>query len=133
MIEATKKQKTGASHTREFGRCPLADGDEGLFAAFVADYAEIIQLAVEEAIARIDRKVFPRLKALARRAGENDAVPQDLIAVHLTALAGLIRNKPHTMARACIRQSRLLLVKLIGELALYYRNRGARTVSSEDR
>jgi hypothetical protein len=38
----------------------------------------------------------------------------------------MIRNKPHTKARAFVRHSRLLLVKIIGELALYYRARALR-------
>jgi hypothetical protein len=110
---------------RQFGGCPLAGRNEPLFTSFVADYTEIVKLAVEEAIARRDRQVLPRLVVLARRAGDQDAVPQDLIAVHLSALAALVRNKPGAMARACVRHSRLLLVKLLGELALYYRGRAA--------
>lgn len=105
---------------------PLAQRNETLFAAFVAEYAGIVQLAVEEAITRTDRQVYPKLRRLAWRAGAEEAVPQDLIGIHLSALAAMIRNKPHTKARACVRHSRLLLVKTIGELALYYRDRASR-------
>lgn len=105
----------------QFGACPLSRKDSALFGALVEDYREIIQLAVEEALSGTDRHTFSRVRALARRAGRQDAAPQDVVAVHLTALVMIVKNKPHAMVKACVRQSRLLLVKLIGELALYYR------------
>ncbi len=105
----------------QFGACALARKNSALFGTLVEDYREIIQLAVEEALSGTDRHTFSRLRALARRAGREDAAPQDLVAVHLTALVTIVRDKPHAMAKACVRQSRLVLVKLIGELALYYR------------
>ena len=105
----------------QFGACPLARKDLALFEALVEDYREIIQLAVEEALSATDRQTFSRLRALARRAGRQDAAPQDLVAIHLAALVTIVKDKPHAMAKACVRQSRLLLVKLVGELALYYR------------
>jgi hypothetical protein len=109
----------------ELRSCPLFRKDPELFEAFAVDYGDLVQTAVRETVSRTDENVFARLRVLARRAGENGAVPQDLIAVHLSALAGLVRTKPHTMIKACMRQSRLLLVKMIGELALYYRERAA--------
>ena len=109
--------------------CPLARRNGTLFAAFVVEYAKIVQLAVEEAVSRTDRQVYLKLKDLGRRAGEQDALPQDLIAVHLSVLASMIRNEPHAKARACVRHSRLLLVKTIGELALYYRDRAGRAAA----
>ena len=87
----------------------------------MSSYGEIVQLSVRESMSATERHVFAKIRALARRAGEHDAVPQDLIAIHLSALATLVKSKPPALIRACIRQSRLLLVKLIGELALYYR------------
>jgi hypothetical protein len=104
-----------------FGACPLARKNAALFGALVEDYREIIQLAVEEALSGVDHRTFSRVRALARRAGRQDAAPQDLVAVHLTALVTIVKDKRHVMAKACVRRSRLLLVKLLGELALYYR------------
>ena len=107
----------------EFSGCPLYRHRPDLFELFVASYIEITQLAVREAVSGTDRHIFAKLRTLARKAGEEDAVPQDLIAVHLSALSTLVKTKPQPIVRAAIRQSRLLLVKLIGELALYYRDR----------
>lgn len=104
-----------------FDACALARNNPGLFGAMVQDYCTIVQLAVEQAVSGTDRQTLSRVRALSRRAGDEDAVPQDLIAVHLSGLVVLVRNKPHAMAKACVRQSRLLLVKMIGELALFYR------------
>lgn len=107
----------------QFNACPLYRQNPALFDALATTYCDIVQLAVREAVSGTDRHVFAKIRTLARRAGDHDAVPQDLIAVHLSALAMLVQAKPQAMVRACIRQSRLLLVKMIGELALYYRER----------
>jgi hypothetical protein len=111
-----------AEQSYEFSTCALYHHDPRAFQEFVHAYSEIVQLAVQETVAGTDRQVFAKLRTLAQRAGSQDAVPQDLIAVHLSALAALVESKPPALVRACIRQSRLLLVKMIGELALYYRD-----------
>jgi len=103
--------------------CCLSYKDPALFEALVADYGDIVELAVREVVSGADLKVYPKLRALAWRTGEKDGLPQDLIAVHLSALSTLVRSKPQAIIRTGIRQSRMLLVKMIGELALYYRNR----------
>ena len=106
---------------------PLSSGSElarkmpQVFAASVEEYCTVLQLAVEESVSATDRHTLARIRTLARRLGEADSVPQDFIAVHLAALAIVVRNKPHAMAKACVRHSRLLLVKMVGELALFYR------------
>lgn len=109
----------------EFRTCPLYRHAPELFQTFVANYGELIELSVREAVSGTDRQVFSKLRRLARRAGEQDALPQDMIAVHLAALSNLVKTRPQAMVRAGIRLSRLLLVKMIGELALYYRERAA--------
>lgn len=109
--------------SREFGECALSHKDPGLFDSFVSRYRGIVELAIRQARPGSDVRVFENLRDLARQAGERTASPQDLIAVHLSALAILVTTKPQAMARAGIRHSRLLLVKLVGELALYYRDR----------
>ncbi len=113
--------ETQISH--EFHSCPLYRQSPGLFDSLVSDYSAVIRLAVRESVSISERPGFVLLRNLARRAGESDASPQDLIAVHLSALSNIIRSSPRNLARACIRQSRLLLVKMIGELALFYRDR----------
>jgi len=102
--------------------CALSRNDPALFDALVGEYGDIVELAVREVLSGTDFKVYPKLRELAWRAGEKDSLPQDLIAVHLSALSILVRTKPHAMVRTGIRQSRMLLVKMIGELALYYRS-----------
>lgn len=94
-----------------------------MFQGFVANYGQIVELAIQQAVSGTDRHVFAKLRTLARQAGQQDAVPQDLIAVHLSALSVIVKTKPQARVRACIRHSRLLLVKMVGELAIYYRER----------
>jgi hypothetical protein len=107
---------------REFSTCRMARQNPQLFALLVGEYSEIVQLAVKQSASRTDQHVFPRVRSLARRAGVESGEPQDLIGVHLAALAILVKNRPHALVKACIRHSRLLLVRMIGDLALYYRD-----------
>jgi hypothetical protein len=101
--------------------CELARKNPQIFSTAVEEYCTVLQLAVEEAVSGTDRHTFTRVRTLARKLGELDCVPQDFIVVHLSALATVVKNKPHEMAKACVWHSRLLLVKMIGELALFYR------------
>ena len=112
----------GAGVSNQFSSCPLSRNAPELFDTLVGIYSDIVQLAVQATVLGTEQHTLAKLRTLARRAGEADAVPQDLIAVHLSALAILVKTKPQAMVRACVRQSRLLLVKLVGELALYYRD-----------
>src|SRR5579883_411884 len=107
--------------SNQFSTCRLSAQNPDLFRTFVQDYSDIVKLAAQQTVSGTDRRVFPRVRALARQAGESDALPQDLIAVHLSALAILIKTQPQATAKACIRHARLLLVKMVGELAIYYR------------
>jgi hypothetical protein len=99
----------------------MARQNPRLFAVLVEEYSAIVQLAVQQSLSGTDQHIFPKVRQLSRRAGEETAEPQDLIGVHLAALAILVKNRPHAMVKACIRHSRLLLVRMIGDLALYYR------------
>ncbi len=102
--------------------CELARRDPLLFAAAVEEYGVVIESSIEEALSGTDRHTRGRIRALARKLGAEDAVPQDLVAIHLSTLAGVVKSKPHALAKACVRHSRLLLVKMVGELALFYRD-----------
>jgi hypothetical protein len=113
----------GTATSTGFGECALSHQDPGLFDSLVTRYCGIVELAIRQARPGLDSRVFENLRDLACQAGQRNASPQDLIAVHLSALAILVNTKPQSMARACIRHSRLLLVKMVGELALYYRDR----------
>jgi hypothetical protein len=110
------------SVSTQFTVCRLSEETPDLFGDFVREYSDIVQLAVRQTVSATDRHVFAKIRALARQAGEHDAVPQDLIAVHLSALAILVKTQPQALVKACIRHSRLLLVKMVGELAIYYRD-----------
>ena len=105
----------------DLNNCLLARHDSALFSALAAEYCALVRLASEESVFSTDRQVFAGIRKLARRAGERDALPQDLVSVHISGLAKIAESVPRPMARLCFRQARLLLVKLMGELALYYR------------
>ena len=105
----------------ELSNCLLARHDPMFFSSLVIEYSRVVQLAVEESVFRTDRQVFVGIRNLARSAGEKDAVPQDLIFVHIAGLARLAKDAPRPLAKAYVQHARLLLVKMIGELALYYR------------
>lgn len=107
----------------EFSYCLLARQDPMLFSSLAVEYSQVVQLAVEESVFRTDRQVFVRIRNLARSAGEKDAVPQDLIFIHIAGLARLAKDTPRPLAKAYVQHGRLLLVKMVGELALYYRER----------
>jgi hypothetical protein len=113
----------GTASSTQLGECALSHRDPGLFDSFVTRYGEIVELATRQSRPGADLRVFKNLRDLAREAGQRNASPQDLIAVHLSTLAILLKTKPQALARACVRHSRLLLVKMVGELALYYRDR----------
>jgi hypothetical protein len=109
----------------EFSNCLLARNEPTLFSTLATEYSRIVQLAVEESLFRTDRHVFAKTRNLARSAGEKDAVPQDLIFVHISGLAMLAERVPRPLAKAYVQHARLLLLKMVGELALYYREQAS--------
>lgn len=103
--------------------CLLARNHPTLFSALAIEYSTITQLALEEAALRTDRQVLAKVRNLATRAGEVNAVPHDLVCIHLMALSILAGKVRPTVAKACAQHARLLLLKMMGELALYYRDK----------
>jgi hypothetical protein len=103
--------------------CHLLQNHPALFAALTTEYRGIVQRAAEKASSYPDREILSQIAGLSRRAGEHDAAPVDLVAIHLAALGRLATQNSRPVAKACLRQARLLFLKMIGELALYYRSK----------
>lgn len=128
-IELSRSADHGFLST-EVTNCLLAQNNPDLFSALVAEYDHIVRQAAQQIPLFADRESLAKISHLARRAGEHDAVPADLIAIHLAALATLANSNSRLVVKTCMHQARLLLLKMVGELALYYRSKTPRVRSA---
>lgn len=128
---ALRARRSEVSQLRAIGRsdagAPGTDWDPTIRAGetwreMIAWYREILSMAVEESAYKIERRHVLPLQELARRLGSGGLGPNDVIELHLAALGGLEKaSKPFSNA-AYVAEGRMLLLELLGEVLLYYRN-----------
>ena len=106
----------------------LRESSSERFAEFVDRYDQQIEAALRE---RLKPNGFSRSEAmrdLADEMGFLAASPRDVVAVHCETLRRKLENCDQLTAQACIEESRLLLLELMGNVASFYRvcSRGLR-------
>lgn len=105
-----------------FGIHPLRESAPSIFAEFVEQYSEFLDLALEQRGYRIEHDLTSKVRSLAEQTGKLKAGPRDVIEIHSTALNTRSASAPHQKAQAYIEEGRLLLLRFMGHLVSFYRN-----------
>ena len=105
-----------------YGAAPLRESVPEVFDAAAQRYADLLDLALEEQAYKTDRRVSEQLKVLAGTLGAAGAGPRDLIDIHSSATKTKMRGVAAQKAQAYLEEGRLMVLKLMGNLASYYRN-----------
>ena len=87
----------------------------------VRQYSEALDMALEQRAYRVEHNLSGRVRRLAISLGEMKAGPRDVIQIHSEALQGK-RDGPPRQVQAYMDESRLMLIELMGDLVMYYRN-----------
>ncbi|BAY80593.1 response regulator receiver protein [Calothrix parasitica NIES-267] len=99
---------------------PLQESKPDIFAELVQNYSEIMDLALDERVHKVEHNTSDKLAALARQLGFMQATPRDAIEIHTTVL----KEKNTTASRkfqAYTKEGRLTILELMGYLTAYYR------------
>lgn len=97
------------------------DNPQG-YARITEDFAELLDLRLEELAFKQDNRVSERAKELAGRLGQNNAGPRDIIDLYKRSLEGKISSVPAQKGKALIEEGRMLTFELMGHLVSFYRS-----------
>jgi FixJ family two-component response regulator len=104
-----------------FGAAPLRESLPDVFDDLLAGYAELIELAFEQRIYKVDRLVSEALRRLADRLGALRAGPRDVVELHTVGMRRRLATATAEQAEAYAEEGRLLVLELMGHLVSYYR------------
>jgi hypothetical protein len=104
-----------------FGLGAVREKHPEFFRECVQRYETLLDLALEQRVYRVEHPLTEQLRWLSEQLGFLRAGPRDVIDVHRAALQHKTANAPTQRAHAYTQEGRLLVVKLMGDLLVYYR------------
>jgi DNA-binding NarL/FixJ family response regulator len=107
---------------KSFGQSSLKESAGSLFGDLARQYLEILDHSLEERAMKTKKGVVEQLKSLADELGALGAGPRDVVELHTAAITTKLHGQPLPKAKAYVIEGRLLLLKLMGDLASFYRN-----------
>lgn len=107
---------------KSFGQSSLKESAGSLFGDLARHYQEILDHSLEERVMKTNKGVVEQLKSLADELGALGAGPRDVVALHTAAITTKLQGQPSKKTKAYLTEGRLLLLKLMGDLANFYRN-----------
>jgi hypothetical protein len=117
---------------RSFGLLPLRESLPDLFYELTQHYGELLDLALEQRLYKVNHQLSESLRALGEQLGFLKAGPRDVVQIHHTALEIKAAQVTPSKAQAYLEEGRLLVLELMGYVASYYRNQ-ALNQAREDR
>ncbi len=105
-----------------FNLLPLSKNLPELFNQLVTEYEDILDNALESQTYKVNHDISGELRSLADKLGHLNASPQDIVLLHTTALKQKFQENPYAKAAVYVEEGRILVLKLMGYLAVHYRN-----------
>lgn len=93
-----------------------------VFKSISAKYGELFDLAVDELLYKVENNISDRLRSLAERLGFLKTGPRDVIEIHTEVLEKKCSKATYLKAQAYVEVGRIILVELMGNLVIFYRN-----------
>lgn len=104
------------------GLKPLRESLPTLFDELVQHYGELLDLALEQRIYKVNYRLSESLRVLGDQLGFLKAGPRDVVQIHHAALERKAANVTISKSRAYLEEGRLLVLELMGHLVSFYRN-----------
>ena len=115
--------KTTSVTAESYGLVSLKKGSPDRFNQIVKQYLEILELAVDERMYRVDHQLSERLRMMAEELGFMKCDPTDLIDLHCCVYNKKKMEISGKKEGLYTDEARILLIRLMGEIIKYYRNR----------
>lgn len=104
-----------------FGQAPLREASPDAAGELVLQYADLIDLALEQRTFKVEHDLSGKLRSLAERMGFLRAGPRDVVEVHSAALKSKINASPSPKTQASREEAQFMLLELMGDLCSFYR------------
>lgn len=106
---------------RMFASESLKESIPDVFGELTQQYAELLDLSIQQRIFKIDYDIPEQLRTLADKLGFFKASPRDVVDIHTKALKEKTHNMKLAKVQAYVDEGRLRLLELMGYLTSYYR------------
>lgn len=104
-----------------FGLSLLRESSPEIFQEIVQQYAELMDLSMEQRIYKVDYNISEQLRNMGEQLGFLKASPRDVVDIHTQVLKEKTQNSNPVKAQAYVSEGRLMVLELMGYLASYYR------------
>jgi PAS domain S-box-containing protein len=105
-----------------FGLRSLRASLPDIFKDFVKDFGEIMELALERHVYKVEHNVEEKLRGMAEKLGVLKVGPRDVVDIYSTALKLKTGTTMNGRAQAYMAEGRLIILELMGYLVSFYRN-----------
>jgi CheY-like chemotaxis protein len=114
-----------ASTANLFGTRPLRVNNPDRFDELVREYADILDMALDESLYKDAHQVPERLRALAHHLAEERVGPRDVVEMHTAAVGLKLRSGEIGRVQGYVEEGKLLLLELMGDIMAVYRSYAA--------
>lgn len=122
--ELRAPESAEASNSEEHTQVPLRLANPEIFQEYVAQYAELLETALEERTFKVATTLPQRARAFAQALGAQDATANDVVEIHTEALRSKMTDTAPLRTEAYLQEGRILSLSVMGHLLMYYRLRG---------
>jgi len=93
-----------------------------LYRAMVEQYGKVLDHSIEKRVYKVNYNITNELRLLSQQLGFLKAGPRDVIEIHTSVLEKKCHGAPHAKAQAYIEEGRIILLELMGDVVMFYRN-----------
>jgi CheY-like chemotaxis protein len=104
-----------------FGAMSLSKALPDIFKEMVAEYGQLLDLALEQRLYKVEHNISEGLYELVERLGFLKAGPRDVIDLHSAALKERLDKAGLSKTQAYVEEGRMAALELMGHLVSYYR------------
>ena len=121
-LEQMSQQRSNEAASRR-GIRDLRTALPEVFEDLVGHYGRVLDTVFEEKSNKEAPSVSEELTIIGNQLGALDVEPADVVAIHSEAFKRRLRDSQSQRGQSYMRESRLLVIELMGKLASYYRNK----------
>jgi CheY-like chemotaxis protein len=122
LLKEFPRSPQTAIAAQSLGVMPLQESLPDFYGEMVQHYEELLDLALEQRIYKVNYQLSERLRDLGDQLGFLKAGPRDVVQIHHAALRNKAANMTISKSRAYLEEGRLIILELMGYLVTYYRN-----------
>jgi len=122
---AALTREPSAISSAMYGRLPLARSAPEALQRMTDAYGHILDMSVEQLLHEGDVDTSLLLRQLSDELGGRSASPRDVVELHTRSLRLRLQDARPKRARALIKEGRVIVLELMGNLATFYRTNRA--------